>query len=404
MKELKVLTKNFKTKKIIAKEINELLLKKTKNIFLSIKNNQICGSSPPEIFVGRIGYPNVFIGPIVPPLTEKTENFAFVEGWYGKSLWEIVEMRLQMLRGKKRLRVFQVNERYALKLKEMLLSRNSVYSELKLKSFPSGFSFSEYHQPFGPSAILEDFFASPSRTEFKLEKVFYDTDFKASDAMFWLYEKELPVSKIQQAMSAGMFGLERDRKFVPTRWSITAVDDTLSKKMIEKIRYYPVIEEYRVYSGEYMKNKWVIILIPRPWSYEFIEAWFPGTINENLAIGGDYELFKGKKEYAKIGGCYYASRFSTTEFLEREKIQATVIVLREVYKGYLPLGVWLTRESVRNILKTKPFCFDSFDKTINFVGKSLYLPIKVWVENSNLFKSLYTQKSIFNFLNKFCEI
>ena len=32
-----------------------------------VAGNEIYGSSPPDIFVGRFGYPNVNIGPLVPP-------------------------------------------------------------------------------------------------------------------------------------------------------------------------------------------------------------------------------------------------------------------------------------------------------------------------------------------------
>jgi len=41
---------------------------------------QISGSSPPGVFVGRFGYPKVFVGPMVPPVSGDTEILDTPEG------------------------------------------------------------------------------------------------------------------------------------------------------------------------------------------------------------------------------------------------------------------------------------------------------------------------------------
>lgn len=391
MKKLKLFSKE-KIKKVTRIEINSFIQKKTAEFLSKIDKNEVYGNSPPEVFVGRIGYPKVYVGPLLPPTTAPTEYLGMPEKWWGKGLKEIISMRLQLLRGKKKVKIVDLHNKLVEKLREMLLSKRSVETEMKIKSLSKVVHFSRYHQPFGPSAIFEDFNAYPSRTNFKLEKVFYDTDLKATEAIIFLYSKGLPISKIQQAFSMGMMGVERNRKLAPTRWSITAVDDALSKNLIGKIKHYPEISEYRVYFTEYLDNKWVVFMFPGRWEYEFIEAWFPGTLADYLAIGGDYEDWKGRKTYASIGGCYYASRLAVAEKLEEEKRQASVLVLREVHPGYLvPVGVWNVRESVRRALKSKPQKFEELEAAIKFGMTKLSLPFKLWLKNSKILKKIYEQ-------------
>jgi len=272
MKKLKLLSEDYRTVKLRREEIQSLIP------FIP-SSNEVVGSSPPEIFVGRHGYPKVLIGPLIPPFLGRTENLCLTETWFGKELEEIIRMRMQLIRGKKLLKVSQIDDRYAQELREAMLSEVSVDMEAKLGSSPRGFLFSEDHQPFGPSASLEYLRIYPGRTDFRVEKAYYDRDMGSVDAIIELYGKGVPISRIQQCFSAGLFGVKR--RFVPTRWSITAVDDIISKYIIEKIKEYPVINEFRVYHMEYIRNKWAVIMLPERWSYESIEAWFPGTITHN---------------------------------------------------------------------------------------------------------------------------
>ena len=72
-------------------------------------------------------------------------------------------------------------------------------------------------------------------------------------------------------MTAGLLG--RRRKFVPTRWAITAVDDTLSTQLEKEIARYPPIEEICLFTAELFDNRIVCILLPGDWKYEMIEIW-----------------------------------------------------------------------------------------------------------------------------------
>ena len=71
-------------------------LSKYGNLFSS---DSISGTSPPSVFVGSYNYPKVFVGPMVPPIHGDTSILDSPEKWQGRSLEEIVNFRLNLVRG-----------------------------------------------------------------------------------------------------------------------------------------------------------------------------------------------------------------------------------------------------------------------------------------------------------------
>ena len=186
---------------------------------------------------------------------------------------------------------------------------------------------------------------------------------------------------------------------VPTRWSITAVDSIVSKNLIEKkIKGKKPINEYRVYEFSYLGNRFIVLMTPSSWRYEWIEAWYPGTVwnpdGRKIAMGGDWEGYKGRRTYASIGGCYYAVRLAVAEFLAKEGRQAGVIAMREIHPSFItPLGVWINRESVREALRRRPLKFNSLYDAINHIGRRFSIGIDEWIRTSVLLKeSLYQER------------
>src|SRR5438132_7595944 len=57
------------------------------------------GSSPPGVFVGRFGYPKVYVGPLVPPVHGDTQILDDPAAWIGHSMEDIVQLRSQLIRG-----------------------------------------------------------------------------------------------------------------------------------------------------------------------------------------------------------------------------------------------------------------------------------------------------------------
>jgi hypothetical protein len=365
----------------------------------------VLSGSSPGIFVGRFGYPYCFIGPLIPPFHGNTAFLNTPELWSNVSIDEIVSFRSQLVRGKYLVHVKNVTgEKIAEYVKEIALSKVPTDTEAEFTKKPSGrLILDDEVQPIGPSAPLKKLTIVNVKTDQRIEKAYNDKDLKAVDAVFQLYKKGVLISKIQTAFSAGLFGIGKNRRFVPTRWSITAVDSIISQKLLEEVKEFPLINEYRVYEHVALDNRWIVLMIPSFWSYEQMEAWYPRTIwnpsGKNVWIISDWEGFEGRSSYALTGGCYYSTRLAVCEHLVKERRQAAVITFREIHPGYImPVGVWHTRESIRAAVKKQSMKFNDLKEALNYISTKLEIPLKDWVRNSSLLKSLLYQKNILNFL------
>ncbi len=384
----------------------------------------IAGSSPPGVFVGRFGYPKVFVGPMVPPVSGDTEILDTPEWWMGKGFDEIVDYRYSLLRGYSKANVEDARKGTKLvdTLQEVAMMTKPVDTELVL-SRPARkvLDMREDSQPFGPIAPLESFQTGNSSIDRRIEDAFYDRDLLADEAVLQLYRDNVLVTRIQRAFSLGMFGQGPKRKLVPTRWSITAVDSNLSLQLMTRVRHHPLIDEYRVYKYDYLDNIYIGILTPESWRFEWIEAWFEADLlatsfpDVNMATDveasdytspqgyqpvmlGDSEGFRGRKTYARPGGCYYSARLAVSEYLDSIGRQAGAIMLREIHPGYImPVGVWNVRESLRALLKTKFERFDSMDAALNYACTIFEIPKKSWIQTSALLQKAYFQRKITQF-------
>lgn len=360
------------------------------------------GDSPPGVFIGRYGYPKVDIGPLVPPLFGDTSVMDTPELWVGKTIDEIVDFRFSLVRGKYKIDVTNTSSptRIVDQTRELALAINPIGVEAKFEKPPSGkIVLDDEVQPFGPSGKLKKLTIENPKFDQKIEKAFYDTDLRAVEAIVSLYQQGVMISRIQKAFSVGAFGIGRNRKFVPTRWSITAVDDLIGRALLEKTRTYPLIDEFRIYDWEQLDNRWIVLLLPTTWKYELIEAWYPNTAwnpsGKQIEIISDHEFYNGRKEYAQIGGCYYAARLAVNELLEKERRQAGAVIFREAHPGYImPVGVWNVRENVRMALKQQPFRFSTLNDALRYVASRMDIPIDVWMRHSVILRDTLHQRRI----------
>jgi len=360
------------------------------------------GSSPPGVFVGRFGYPKVFVGPLVPPVHDDTTIMDLPELWLDRSLDEIVSFRSQLVRGMHRVHVMdvEVGGKVVDLTRELAMSRSVTDVEVEFRKKPQGrLVLDDDVQPFGPSAPVETMDVANYKIDQKIDKAYSDTDLKAVEAVLSLYRGDIPVSKIQRAFSVGAFGLEKNRKFVPTRWSITAVDDTIGKNIREKVKTFPLVNEFRVYECIGFDDRFLILMMPRAWMYELIEAWYPGTVwnptGRETWLISSHEYYGGRTTYADIGGCYYAARLAVAEHLEQERRQAATVILRETHPGYImPIGVWNVREHVREALRRPPWRFSSIDETFRHLSTRLDIPMARYVRRSEIIRHMLHQRTI----------
>jgi hypothetical protein len=356
----------------------------------SIKVGQeLDGSTPPSVFIGSWNYPKVYAGPMMVPQQGDTAIMDSPESWIPgqKSQEDIIGYRLSLVRGKQSISITDINNSFIEKLQEISLASTSIDSEATFSKRPRGLSFSEETTPHGPSALIEKFDIDAVKWDRELEKVYYDNDLRAREALIDLHQKGVPFSNVQKAFSVGVIGTGKRRKLVPTRWSITACDSTLADTLLKRVRNYPLLETYRVYEFSSLNNYYAVILTPTEWQYEWMEAFIKVLGKEEL-IFSDYEANTGKKEYSRVGGCYYTCKMGLLDAMDKEKKQAGAIVLREAYSGYVPLGVFNVRENIKYAMEQEYSEFEDLKSSLDYVETKLKIPLSKFVKKSDLLQDL----------------
>jgi len=367
-----------------------------------VSGTTLDGSTPPGVFVGRFGYPKVALGPLLSPMHGSTELLDTPEAWVGRSVEEVVGFRTGLVRGTVRYRVTDADRPEGLleRLQLLGLAVESVESEAEFRRPPRGhLSLSESSPPFGPSAPLERVRLDVRKVDPDLDRLSSDVHASARVAVEELYDRGVRVSRIQRAFSVGALGRQGRRRLVPTRWSITAVDDLVSKQLLATVRDLPELGETLLYSLTALDNRWLIAFLPGTYRYESIETWYPNTVwnpsPDRVVMMGDHEGYQGRTTYASIGGCYYAARLATAEALVRLHRQAGVVVLREVHPGeLLPLGVWNVREHVREALRRPPQHLTGLDDLFVAMRREFAIPLDRWLQASAVLHDARTQRRL----------
>jgi len=370
-----------------------------------VKTNYLFGSSPPSIFIGRLGYPYVYAGPLAPPIIGDTKIYDYPELWREMKLEDLLSLRLSLVLGRKAVDIYNIDDKFTESLQLIAIGLKPIDVEMRFSKTPKGYIINDYEPPIGPRAPIENVrVVGSSPTHRVIERLYSDFDVRALDAVIEMYRAGVEVSHIQKILSVGAIGRKRFRKLVPTRWAITAVDDMVSKFLIENnIRFYEELGEIYVFNRHIHKNLFISILIPGKWCFEWMEAWFPrSTWNLNgdfIAIEGDYEIVRPRNKYASIGGCYYASRLATAEFLDRIKRQAIAIVLREIYPGFnIPIGVWFVREQLREMYRQKPLKVNTLEEALSIIDRYSIVGSSEWVKKSKLLSILLKSKKLDMFI------
>ena len=383
-------TDSQKIRKEILSKWNESL-SKYGNLF---STDSISGTSPPSVFVGSYNYPKVFVGPMVPPIHGNTELLDNPEKWKGKTLEEIINFRLKLVRGVQQTPIEQTEGRYIENLQEVTMSSKPTDLDLIFKKkISSNVSVDGESSPFGPIGEIKSAKFSGSVSTKPIEKIFYDRDMKAQDAVLKLYNSGIEISKIQKCFSIGMLG--QKRKMVPTKWSITATDDIISKSIIEEILENSLIDTCKIFSYEHLGNIFSIILFPHRWIFEMVEAWYSNGI---LGFGSDNEDARGIDHPPNIAGAYFAAKLGVSEYLLKNKIQSGVLIFREIRPEYaIPVGVWQVREGIREAMKQKPKITSNFNQALDIAATKTSVSKKEWIRNGDM-TNMVRQKTLSDFI------
>lgn len=366
--------------------------------------------SPPSVFIGsRLRYPLVNVG-ILSPLEKEKEAWIFDDSKYWAennfSISDVVKLRGSLLNSRFQSRVSDVrlNKKFVTVAKDIAIASKPVDVEIELRNrINSDNKNDKILTPHGMRASLKEArVTSNVKISQKVDKVIND-DIKAVEGISYLYKNYFDEYALQKILSIGVLGLKKDKRMVPTRWSITATDDMLAKEVLAKVRNYSWINDYYLFYGEFLGNQYLILFFPGVWSYELFELYYPGSSwNPSVEIKAstDEEGFYGRKNYAKnTAGGYYATRFPIVEFLNSMKKQASVLAIRlETPSYWASLGVWVVRESVRKALKNgKRFSSKKeFLEAVKQISKLKYKfnPEEIF-KKSKLMRTLNEQKRLF---------
>ena len=364
------------------------------------KSSEVDAPTPPAVFVSWRNYPKVEISPM-----EAMKHVEIAEDpkeWRDLDMNEIVDIRTALLRPTIRSDVYAAANppKDVLTIQELAMSKRPVAVEAELEKIPTlKVEFGQLIAPMGPKAPARRINVQENpKMDRKVEKYYYD-EVKAEDAVVDLFESGYDVYQISRVLSAGVLGIPRNRKLVPTRWAITATDDIIYRKEIAKIEEFDPINEFRLYEGHRFDNHFYIIFMPDVWGFELLEAWAPGSAwyqGDKTVILNDWEDHRGRKGYAdNVGGSYYAARIAIIEELLRERRQARVVIFREVHEGYyIPLGVWQVRENVREALENEYERFGSLNEVLDHIRPKMRIPVERWVSRSVLIRERTNQKKI----------
>ncbi|BDC36133.1 MAG: hypothetical protein EF806_02775 [Candidatus Methanoliparum thermophilum] len=384
-------------KKLISNSITDLLSKEIHNF------------SPPGIFVGWVGYPKIRLGPMISLKSYKNNKefhvLDYPAEWYGLSLDNLIEYRTSLVRSESITHAdLAKNPDYNLKnIQELTLSTIPVYMEAEFLKKPRlNLFFDPISEPLPPSATIKKFsLESNISIPADVEKIYYDTDLNTVNGLYFLYTRGYDEYYLTKIFSAGTIGIRKKRRFVPTRWAITAVDDIIATKIKEEVRYLPSIDEFLVFSNTYLGNHFEILFMPGPFEFENIECWMPGSVWSfgDIIITSEYDPEKGRKTYARLqGGGYYAARLPILDKMLNKGKKARVVCFREISdEYYIPVGVWEVRENVKRALSNRPLKFSSLEESLSYIKSKLKVDFEKYFRISVILRKATTQKVLSSF-------
>ncbi|MBD3313593.1 hypothetical protein GF345_04075 [Candidatus Woesearchaeota archaeon] len=324
----------------------------------------------PNVFVGHYGYPDLNVGFLNVEQYNQHDN-PLLWSREDYDINRIIGLRSELVNSGFKARV--TDARGSDKLlemgKEIAMSVRPVDMEISLDKKPQfSLNFGQETAPYGPRVGLKraEITENPHIPS-RVEKV-VDDDVKATHGLNMLYSKGYDEHYLTKLLSVGTLGMRKSKKIVPTRWSITAVDDNVCKNLLKGIKekQYPDTG-YLAYFGSHLGNYYLVLFFPDVWSYELFETYVGGADYE-WPFATDHEGYNGRKEYAHAtAGGYYAARLAVAEKLSEIKRQGSCLCLRFITNEYwAPLGVWVVREATRNAMASKPIEFGSKELMLEY--------------------------------------
>ena len=384
-----------------------------------VSDDAVVGSVSPSIFVGRSDYPTVSTGLLSPVgRGERAAAFETSAAWYdeGVSIADVFDRRTSLLNSAQGVDVRDVGasadavggtaggdgsvgaggnvaasvhdawDGWLGVQREVAIADRPVDVEIGLDGTPDldfEVGTEDIKTPTGPRATARTAeLGENPHVPRPVEKTLEDDDWRAEGAMTYLYRRGFDVYEINTILSAGALGRGENRRLVPTRWSITAVDDTVGRFLRGSIRDDPTVDRVEVHRNEYLGNAFWVVLVPGRWEYELVEMKSPGSIwnpdpEAGVSLSAASEGREGRTGYVEeTAGAYYAARLGVLEHLDDRGRQAKALVCRHVSDDYWgPVGVWQVREAVRNAFEGERGTAETFGEAVR--GVADHLPVSL---------------------------
>jgi hypothetical protein len=344
----------------------------------------------PNLLIGTHNYPFVNVGSLVSENFSDQDNIKdFIKNKL--SINKVLEKRQELVNTKNRMHVKGEVTRYGKQVQELAKSTNAVSSEVHTEKPILQMQLDHTNTPHGPSAQLKKLdITENTKIPKRIDQISED-NITASNALEELQQKKYDEYYLTKLLSVGTLGKQQNKKIVPTKWSITAVDDHLGKNITQGV-LDQTEHNFELFTGNYFGNYYWIIVQPGRFAYELIEYVLPKTINNSdseIVVAHDYEFEQGRKSYASsTTGGYYAARLPVLEYLKQHKRQGRVTVYRIITPEYtVPLGVWVVREGIRQTLNNHSS--SGFRKgqyqSLTEIKKQMAQEITPWVHNTEEF-------------------
>ncbi len=337
--------------------------------------------SPPFYLVSWKNYPRVAVGPhlsVNGNPVEKSMDIPMSEFIAGQSA-QVRPFKVKDIRSA---------EEAALSIRPVMMN-----AELKTILRINDFDLGQVPAVAAKKITLEDTPKIPG----KIFEIVDSCDLKAEYAVDFL-DSKFGFDYAVRVLSTGNIGVKSERKMVPTRWAITAVDSIIAKKLFEKVRRYDEIPDFEIYETTHWDNQFVILMAPWGWAFEMMESWHRGSVWGG-GIAQDHEYGRLKKDYAgNITGAYYSARMEVLKQLENRRRRAAVFVFRRIGPGYVfPVGVWHVRDSIREALAGRPEKFGDLETALARVGEKLG-GLEAWKTRSRLLPLISKQQRLVDYI------
>ncbi|WP_342766219.1 hypothetical protein [Methanocalculus sp.] len=342
----------------------------------------------PSIFIGSGGYPRVVGGPLLLRDSDTPTD------WVARGLGidDIVSIRSRTIRGSQP--VASILE----KAQEVALSKKPLDVEAQFeKPVRFDLSFDGTVAPIGLQGTLSKVdILDNAVVEPIVDRYTSDTDVRATEAVSALFKGGIDVYRVSGLLTAGLLGSKR--RFVPTRWAITAVDDMVSLNLRKQVERSSPLQGVTVHSALLHGNRIVVILVPSSdFRFEMIERWQ----KQSLFGGADDVVVvdsEGRKKqgYSPIAGAYYSARLAVLEDLMARGRSARAVVIRDISGDYwAPLGTWVIREATRAAMRSPGVSCEDLGSAETLV--TALLGSSFWLLKSSLIRDIRVQRTFADF-------